>query len=85
MRVIVAGELQRIRLVTARDQRQLAITVKRAGQIAQFPVHACGECGLGKAGANRGGDIGRRAARRHFAGGTIGQADREHLGHGPCP
>ena len=39
MRKIMAGELQRIRLVAAGHQRQLGIGLNRAHDVAQFAIH----------------------------------------------
>ena len=60
MSEIVARQFQRISLVPRGDQRQLRIAIEGAGQVAQFAIDARGQRGLGKAGTDRGGDIGRR-------------------------
>ena len=81
MRVIVAGEFERIGFVAAGDQREARIAIEGAGEVAQLAVDARGDRGFRKAGADRGGDIGRGAAARHFAHRAIGQADLEQFGH----
>ena len=80
--VIVADQLESISLVARGDQSELRIAVERAGDIEQLAVDARAECGLGKAGADRGGDFCRGRAGRNLTHGTIGQGDLEQFGHG---
>jgi hypothetical protein len=77
--IIVPHQFQGVGLVPRGDQRQLRITFERAGDVEQLSIHARADGGLGEAGADRGGDIGRRGARRHFTQRAIGQGDLEQV------
>ena len=81
MGIVVARQFERIGLVPRSDQRQLRITLERAGQVAQLTIHTRGQRCLGKAGADRRGDIRRGRSRGHFAHRSIGEADLEKFRH----
>ena len=82
MRKVMAGELKRVRLITAGHQCELRIGLQRARDIAQFAIHPRGNRSLRKAGANGGGNIRRGSAARDFTGSAIGKGNADHLGHG---
>ena len=79
--IIVAREFERVGLIAGCHQREVGIAFERAGEVAQFPVNARGNRRLGKAGANRGGNVRRGRSGGHFAHRSIGQADLEQFGH----
>ena len=79
VREIVAGQFERIRLVTRRHQRQRGVVRQRAGKIAQLAVHPRRDRRLGKPRADRGGDVRRRGAMSDLSHRTVGQCDREHF------
>jgi len=84
MGIIVAHQLERVRLVLRGYQRELRAVVQRAGKIAHLAVHARSKRGLGQTGADRGGDIGGAAALGHNARRSVGKryADRTGIGLG---
>ena len=81
MRVIVAGQFERIGLVARGYQRECGIGLQRSPQIAQFAVHPRRECRLGQPRPDGSRNIGRRSPARNFAHGAIGKGDLEHIGH----
>ena len=77
--IVVPRQFQRIGLVARGDQRERAIAGERPAEIDQLSIDAGGERRLGEAGADRRGDVSRSRSRRHFAHGTVGKADLEHV------
>ena len=63
---IVARQFERVRLVAGRDESQLAVAFKGPADVAQLPIHPRRDRGLGEAGPDRSGDVGRRRARGHL-------------------
>ena len=70
-------QLQRISLIAAGHQREVCIADKGTSEIDQLAIDPSGQRGLGQPRANRHGYIRGGGTGRHFAHGTIGQADLE--------
>ena len=81
MREIVAHQFKRVGLVFCGDDGKLCVALERAVKVAHFPIHARGHRGLGKARANRSGNVGRGGAGLHFAHRTIRQVNLQQLRH----
>ena len=79
--IIVADQLERVRLVARGDQRELGIALERPVEVAHLAVDPRRQRRLGQARADRRGDVGRRRALGHLAHRSVGKRDLEHLGH----
>ena len=59
--------------------RERGVVVDAMRGVDEGAVDPAGQCGLGEAGADRGGHVGHGRRRREFANRTVGQADFRHV------
>ena len=64
-------------------EREARIALERAHDVAHLAVDPRRQRGFGQPRPDRRGNIGGGRALGHFAHGTVGKLDLEHLGHGP--
>ena len=81
MGIIVPRQLERVGLVARGDQRKLGIALERPVEVAHLAVDPRRQRRLGEARPDRRRDVGRRGPALDLADRSIGQLDREHIGH----
>jgi len=81
MRIIVADQLKRVRLVLRRHQRELRVRLDGAHDVDQFAIHARGDGRFGQAGADGGRDLPRRGPARNLALRAIGERNLHQFRH----
>ena len=79
--IIVPDQLERVGLVARGDQRELGIALERPGEVAHLAVDPRRQRRLGEARPDRRRDVGRRGPALDLADRSVGQLDREHVGH----
>ncbi len=66
VREVVPNQLERILLVTRRDQREARVALERAHDVAHLAVNLGGKRGLGQPRTDRGGNVRGRRTLGHF-------------------